>query len=165
MIEQKIEELQAAIHELTESVRANTAALLGVPAKHTTSAKPAAGSAAPAAAGKRGPGRPPKAKPEDGEDLGGEESGDGLGDGLGDELGDGLGDLGGREPQYAYADLLNLMLSLRDIGGKSANKEDCRKVIKKLGIENFKELDGQEEKYDATAKYIKELAAKRKVTL
>lgn len=147
--------LEDKIEKLTAAVEANTAALLG--SKPAAAAKTSASEAAP----KKGPGRPKKeAAPAK----------DDADDGLGDDADDGLGDdaddgLGGDEPQYSYEDLLKLMLSLRDIGGKGENKADCRAVIQKFGVSNFKELDGETEKYDEVAEFIKSLAKKRKVNL
>lgn len=160
--------LEEQLKEHATLLHANTQALLrleqlyaGGNAKPPVATVTSAAKTATPEEPKRGRGRPPKAKPEEVEGAGSDgdlDLGDGGDDGLGD---DGLGD----EPQYSFADLMNLMLSLRDIGGKGANKDDCRAVIKKFGVTNFKELEGQEDKYDNIATAIKALATKRKVEL
>lgn len=146
--------LELKIEALTAAVEANTAALLGAGADVTvTTSKAETKTDAP-----KPRGRPKKAEAVE-DDLGAD---DDLGgdDGLGADDG-----LGGDEPQYSFEDVKKLMMSLRDIGGKGANKEDCRTVIQKFKLTNFLELEGQEDKYDEVAALVKQLAKKKKVSL
>lgn len=151
-LEQKIEALTAAVEANTAALQANGG---------TTTSKPATKDAGP----KETAAQKKKREAEEAAAAAAAED-DGLGgdDGLGDGLDDG-DDLGGDEPSFTYDELTKLIMALRDIGGKGENKEDCRLVIKKAGVANFKELEGEESKYDAVAAHIKALAKAKKTTL
>lgn len=142
---------------LEQQIEANTAAIVALTAAlkgaHVAATSSSASTDAPAP--KRGPGRPKKEeaapKPKDDDaDLGLGDDDDGLG--LGDD----------EAPAFTFGDIKKLMTELRDIGGPAANKGDCKKVMEKFGLGNFMELDGQEDKYNAVADYIKKAIAARK---
>lgn len=143
--------LEQKLEELTVEVRALREAFVG-----------AAGKAAPAASGK------PAGKTETAAEKKKREKAEAdaaKSDGL-DDLDDGLGGLEEEEePAYSYADLRKMMLSLRDIGGKGANGEDAKKVLKKFELEAFTDLEEQPEKFNEVAQHIKTLALKKKVEL
>lgn len=130
-------------------------------------AKPAAKGAAaakeePAPTG-RGRGRPAgsKNKPQetlDDDDLGEEE----------DELGgeDDLGEEEEEEEAYDFKTVRAALVKIRDHGGEKANVDDVKRVMKKFGLGNFSELtDADTTKLNEVMAYIKQIAAKKKISL
>lgn len=61
-------------------------------------------------------------------------------DGLGDDDDDGFGDDEASEKTYTTADIRELILKVRDIGGEKKNAAGAKKVLATLGVKSMSEI-------------------------
>lgn len=124
--------------------------------------QPAAAAAADAPADKPRRGRPPKAKEEqqapapapqnEDVDLGGDED---DADPFADDAAPAPA-----EKKYTAAEIRDLILKVRDIGGEKANAAQAKEIIKKVGVTSVAEI--KESDYAKVAKLCHEALAKAK---